>query len=291
MTSSASPSETELPQSRADSLLHGICIHPATSLPTADPVGAGLPAMASVLSHQWRLCRRHRWQASSHRFCIHPVNLTGTPGPLWELACQRWRPSCHINCACAAVIAGEPAPTGFAFMPQSHGHTWPFVGAGLPAMASFLSHQLRLRRRHRWQASSHRFCIHAAISLPHLALCGSWLASDGVLPVTSIAPAPPSSLASQLPQVLHSCRNLIATPGPLWELACQRWRPSCHINCACAAVIAGKPAPTGFLSSPSNSLAPQLPQGFASTGILSLHPFLLPLRRRFRFVGHPQQSP
>ncbi len=159
MTSSASPSETELPQSRADSLLHGICIHPATSLPTADPVGAGLPAMASVLSHQWRLCRRHRWQASSHRFCIHPVNLTGTPGPLWELACQRWRPSCHINCACAAVIAGEPAPTGFAFMPQSHCHTWPFVGAGLPAMASFLSHQLRLRRRHRWQASSHRFFI------------------------------------------------------------------------------------------------------------------------------------
>ncbi len=137
----------------------GFAFIPPTSLPTADPVGAGLPAMASFPSHQWRLCRRHRWQASSHRFCIHPVNLTGPPGPLWELACQRWRPSCHINCACAAVIAGEPAPTGFAFMPQSHCHTWPFVGAGLPAMASFLSHQLRLRRRHRWQASSHRFFI------------------------------------------------------------------------------------------------------------------------------------
>jgi hypothetical protein len=26
-------------------------------------------------------CNGHRWQASSHRFCMH--------WPLWELACQR----------------------------------------------------------------------------------------------------------------------------------------------------------------------------------------------------------
>ena len=146
MTSSASPSETELPQSRADSLLHGICIHPATSLPTADPVGAGLPAMASVLSHQ-----------------------------------------------------------------------------------------LRLRRRHRWRASSHRFCIHAAISLPHLALCGSWLASDGVLPVTSIAPAPPSSLESQLPQVFYPARQTHWHPSSHKDLHPQGYCRCTHFYCPCGA--------------------------------------------------------
>ncbi|MNU28688.1 hypothetical protein D3C71_171320 [compost metagenome] len=159
MASSASPSETELSRSRAGSLLHGICIHPTLFIAYHAPCGSWLASdgvrpvtsmapvppssLASQLPQVLHSCR----------------NLIATPGPLWELACQRWRPSCHINCACAAVIAGKPAPTGFAFMPQSHCHTWPFVGAGLPAMASFLSHQLRLRRRHRWQASSHRFFI------------------------------------------------------------------------------------------------------------------------------------
>ncbi|MNH57605.1 hypothetical protein D3C73_93860 [compost metagenome] len=247
--------------------------------------------MASSASPSETELSRSRAGSLLHGICIHPTLFIAYHAPCGSwLASDGVRPVTSMAPVPPSSLASQ-LPQVLYPSRQSHWHPWPLVGAGLPAMASFLSHQLRLRRRHRWQASSHRFCIHAAISLPHLALCGSWLASDGVLPVTSIAPAPPSSLASQLPQVLHSCRNLIATPGPLWELACQRWRPSCHINCACAAVIAGKPAPTGFLSSPSNSLAPQLPQGFASTGMLSLHLLLLPLRCRFRFVGHAQQAP
>ncbi len=156
MASSASPSETELSRSRAGSLLH--------------------------------------------RICMHPTLFIAYHAPRWELACQRWRPSCHINGACAAVIAGKPAPTGFAFLPHAHCQppipvgvsllamassaspseielsrsragsllhgicihpatslpTADLVGAGLPAMASFPSHQWRLCRRHRWQASSHK---------------------------------------------------------------------------------------------------------------------------------------
>jgi hypothetical protein len=219
----------------------GFAFIPPISLPTADPVGAGLPAMAPFQSHQWRLCRHHRWQASSHKD-LHSSRLSHCPPqPLWELACQRWRPSSHINGACADLIAGKSnrrtaAPTGFAFIPPISLPTADPVGAGLPAMAPFPSHQWRLCRHHRWQVessnrSSHRFCIHPAILTTNHSPCGSWLASDGALPVTSMAPVPTSSLASQLPQ------------------------------------------------------------GFASTGMLSLHLLLLPLRCRFRFVGYAQQSP
>jgi hypothetical protein len=143
---------------------------------------------------------------------------------------------------------------GFAFIPPISLPTADPVGAGLPAMAPFQSHQWRLCRHHRWQVessnrSSHRFCIHPANLTAHRRPCGSWLASDGVLSVTSMAPVPTSSLASrivepQLPQVLHSSRHPHYQPQPLWELACQRWRPSSHINGACADLIAGKPAPT-----------------------------------------------
>jgi hypothetical protein len=316
----------------------GFAFIPPSSLPTTAPVGAGLPAMAPFLSHQWRLCRHHRWQASSHRVLHSSRNLTAyrrpcgswlasdgalpvtsmapvptsslasrivepqlpqvlhssrqphcPPQTLWELACQRWGPFRHINGACADLIAGKSnrrtaAPTGFAFIPPSSLPTTAPVGAGLPAMAPFQSHQWRLCRPHRWQVessnrSSHRFCIHPAYLTAHRRPCGSWLASDGALSVTSMAPVPPSSLASrivepQLPQVLHSSRHPHYQPQPLWELACQRWRPSSHINGACADLIAGKPAPTRICI--YRHLAFVL---------------LLPLRCRFRFVGYAQQSP
>jgi hypothetical protein len=312
----------------------GFAFIPPISLPTADPVGAGLPAMAPFQSHQWRLCRHHRWQASSHKD-LHSSRLSHCPPqPLWELACQRWRPSSHINGACAAIIAGKPAPTGFAFIPQPHclpQTLWELacqrwrpsshingacadliagksnrrtaaptgfafipptslptadpVGAGLPAMGSFPSHQWRLCRPHRWQVessnrSSHRFCIHPAILTTNHSPCGSWLASDGALPVTSMAPVPTSSLASrivepQLPQVLHSSRLSHCPPQTLWELACQRWRPFRHINGACAAIIAGKSnrrtaAPTGFAFIPPSSLPTTAPVG---AGLPAMAPF------------------
>ncbi|MNB59049.1 hypothetical protein D3C87_692630 [compost metagenome] len=171
--------------------------------------------MASSASPSETELSRSRAGSLLHGICIHPTLFIAYHAPCGSwLASDGVRPVTSMAPVPPSSLASQ-LPQVLYPSRQSHWHPWPLVGAGLPAMASFLSHQLRLRRRHRWQASSHRFCIHAAISLPHLALCGSWLASDGVLPVTSIAPAPPSSLASQLPQVFYPARQT-------------HWHPSSH---------------------------------------------------------------
>jgi hypothetical protein len=191
--------------------------------------------MASSASPSETELSRSRAGSLLHGICIHPTLFIAYHAPCGSwLASDGVRPVTSMAPVPPSSLASQ-LPQVLYPSRQSHWHPWPLVGAGLPAMASFLSHQLRLRRRHRWRASSHRFCIHAAISLPHLALCGSWLASDGVLPVTSIAPAPPSSLASQLPQVFYPARQTHWHPSSHKDLHPQGYCRCTHFYCPCGA--------------------------------------------------------
>ena len=68
---------------------------------------------------------------------------------------------------------------------------------------------------------------------------------------------PPSSRASPLPQVLLVYAKAAYTPNPGWERACPRKRSVCHEDAECAAVFAGKPAPTGLAGACKGCVHPQ----------------------------------
>ena len=61
-----------------------------------------------------------------------------------------------------------------------------------------------------------------------LLLCGSWLASDGGLQAdqspTEVTQFPCGSEPAR-EGALTASRSPTEYPNPLWELACQRWRP------------------------------------------------------------------
>ncbi len=139
----------------------------------------------------------------------------------------------------------------------------------------------------------HGIYIHPTNLTTNRRPCGSWLASDGALPVTSMAPVPTSSLASrivepQLPQVLHSCRTLTAHHRPLVGVSLLAMASSAAPSETELPRSRAGSLLHGIYIHPTNLTAHRSHKGFAFTG-LSL--CLLPLRRRFRFVGHPQQSP
>ncbi|SDO17054.1 hypothetical protein SAMN04489798_2225 [Pseudomonas arsenicoxydans] len=151
---------------------------------TRSTVGAGLPAMAPRQpTSLFQVYPVHcgSWPASDG--CLTAdQSLAGVPGPLWELACRRWRPGSR---------------------PVSFRCTRSTVGAGLPAMAPRQPTSLFLV-----------YPVH----------CGSWPASDGTLAAD---------------------QSLSGVPGPLWELACQRWRPDSRpvsFRCTRSTVGAGLPA-------------------------------------------------
>jgi len=60
--------------------------------------------------------------------------------------------------------------------------------------------QCQLTRHHRWQASSHRFCVHTQYQASPQIIAGAGLPAMKPCQPTSMPTDPPPSLASQLPQ-------------------------------------------------------------------------------------------
>jgi hypothetical protein len=219
------------------------------------PVGAGLPAMAA------------RQPTSLSQ--MHPI-------PLWELACQRWRPASRPisrRCTPNPVGAGLPAmtpcqpPNLLQMYPEPCG-SWPAgdggppadqslsdaphspVGAGLPAMAA--RQPTSLSQMHpiplwelacqRWRPASRpiscRFTPNpVGAGLPAKAACQSTNLLQVYTEPCGSWPAGDGGLTV--------AQSLAGVHQTLWELACQRWRPASRpISCRCTPnpVGAGLPA-------------------------------------------------
>ncbi|MCS3836629.1 hypothetical protein HNR03_001209 [Pseudomonas sp. JAI111] len=203
-------------------------------------VGAGLPAMAprqptNLLQMYTEPCGS--WPASDG---VPPADQSpaDVPIPLWELACQRWRPADRpISCRCTPnpVGAGLPAmaprqPTNLLQMYTEPCGSWPASDGAPPADQSHADVPIPL-----WELACQRWRpVSRPISCRCTEPCGSWLASDG---------APP---ADQFPADVHRT---------LWELACQRWRPASRpISCRCTPNPVGAGLPAKAARQPTNLL-------------------------------------
>jgi hypothetical protein len=143
----------------------------------------------------------HRQQAGSYKF--------EAPTKSWNtsIPCRSWLASDGVITPTTASPA-SPAPTNLR-RPQNPGIPRYPVGAGLPAMASSRPPP------HRQQAGSYKFEA-STKSWNTSTPCRSWLASDGVITLTTASPA------SRLLQigVVHKIPKL----HTLQEPACWRWR-------------------------------------------------------------------
>ncbi len=119
---------------------------------------------------------------------------------MWERACSRRRLQPHPHKPSCPHSRASSLPQGICIHPTPSLRPLPTVGASLLAKASCASPSKPSCPHSRAGSLPHGICIHPANLTANRRPCGSWLASDGVLSVTSMAPVPPSSLASQLPQ-------------------------------------------------------------------------------------------
>ncbi|MGF6203093.1 putative NAD/FAD-binding protein [Pseudomonas laurylsulfatiphila] len=149
-----------------------------------------------------------------------PINLSQTYAePLWELACQRWRPASrsishrHTPNHCGSWLArdgGLPADQSLSDIRRTT------VGAGLPAMAACQPTNLsQTYAEPLWELACQRWRrASRPISDRHTPNhCGSWLAREGGLPADHFLqrvqhPHPPANASTPAISAPHTTPHL-----------------------------------------------------------------------------------
>ncbi len=156
-----------------------------------------------------------------------------SPLTLWELACQRWLAVCQsmkMLKGLSPSLASQ-APTGFGGVQkveysQDTCGSWLASDGGVsvnenaerpvPIAGTPGSHRV-------WWCSKKSSTAKTPVGagLPAMAVCQSTKMLKGLSP----------SLASQAPTGFGGVQKSRVQPRHLWELACQRWRCVCQLQC------------------------------------------------------------
>jgi len=189
------------------------------------------------------MCRRLRWQASSHRSFV-VLQVCERRRTLWERACSRKRCVRCKNCGCADAFAGKPAPTGplscSKFVSAAEN-----VGAGLLAKALCQAQRLWMCRRLRWQASSHRSFVVLQVC-ERRQNCGSELARESAVSGAVDCGCADAFAGKPAPTGISPCSKSVSTAE------------TCGSGLAREGAVSG----AAIVDVPAPSLAGQLPQVF-----------------------------
>ncbi|MCP1516753.1 hypothetical protein J2Y74_001063 [Pseudomonas migulae] len=209
----------------------------------------------------------HRWQASSYRFCVVRQNRDhATPVGASLLAMDSSAPRLSRQHALPlTTIAGKPAPTDSVSFERTGITPLPcrsqLAGDGFKCAASIQTARV-IVNDHRWQASSHRFCVvrqnrdHATpvgASLLAMDSGAPRLSRQHALSLTTIAgkPAPTDSVSFERTGITPPVgASLLAMDSSAPRLSRQHALP--------LTTIAGKPAPTDSVSRERTGITPLL---------------------------------
>jgi hypothetical protein len=155
---------------------------------------------------------------------MHPI-------PLWELACQRWRPDSRpISRRCTPNPVGAASPamaacqsTNLLQVYTEPCGSWPAGDGGLTVAQSLAGVHRTL-----WELACRRWLPD---SRPISCRCTRSTVGAGL---PAMAPCQPTNLSQMYPEPCGSwpagdggltvAQSLAGVPGPQWDLACRRWR-------------------------------------------------------------------